>query len=79
MTIAPTETAPGRLAKFLALASVAGFWLLPFSPRIAIGAVSMTRKTSGWSRRLALTGATLCIGYTMLMAVVVVGLFFQIR
>jgi ABC-type sulfate transport system permease subunit len=69
---------PGRLAKLLAILSVACFWLLPFSPMVAIGAVSITRGTSGWSRNLAVTGAVLCIAYTLVMALVVVRLTLQI-
>ncbi len=60
-----------RMAKLLAILSVACFWLLPFSPMIAIGAVSMTKGASGWSRKLAVTGATLCIAYTVLMALLI--------
>jgi hypothetical protein len=59
---------PGRVAKWLAVLSVACFWLLPFSPAVAIGAVSTTRGAAGWPRRLAVAGAVLCIAYTMLMA-----------
>jgi ABC-type sulfate transport system permease subunit len=69
---------PGRLAKLLAILSVACFWLLPFSPMVAIGAVSINRGTSGWSRNLAVTGAVLCIAYTLVMALVVVRLTLQI-
>lgn len=66
-----------RIAKLLAILSVACFWLLPFSPMIAIGAVSMTRGATGWSRILALTGATLCIVYTLVMALLIVRLALQ--
>ena len=65
---------PGRVAKLLALLSVACFWLVPLSPMIAIGAVSMTKGATGWARNLAVTGAALCIGYTMVMAL----LFFRL-
>ena len=67
-----------RTAKLLAILSVACFWLLPFSPMIAIGAVSMTRGATGWSRNLALTGATLCIAYTLVMALLIVRLAVQV-
>jgi len=63
-----TARKPGRIARLLAVASVAGFWLLPFSPLVAIGAVSMTAETTGSSRRLALAGAALCIAHTTAMA-----------
>ena len=62
---------PGRAAKLLAILSVAGFWLLPFSPMVAIGAVSMTKGASGWTRHLAVTGAALCIAYTVVMSLLV--------
>jgi hypothetical protein len=61
---------PGPMAKLLAILSVAFFWLLPVSPMVAIGAVSMTRGATGWSRHLAVTGAVLCIAYTVLVALV---------
>ena len=69
---------PKRVAKLLAILSVACFWLLPFSPMIAIGAVSMTKGASGWSRNLAVTGATLCIAYTLIMALLIVRLALQL-
>ena len=71
-----------RMSKLLAVLSVACFWLLPFSPIIAIWAVSMTEGASGWSRNIAVTGAALCIAYTAVMAVVtalfILGLYLQI-
>ena len=67
-----------RMAKLLAILSVALFWLLPLSPMIAIGAVSMTKGASGWSRKLAVTGATLCIAYTVLMALLIARLTVQV-
>ena len=63
---------PGRTATLLAVLSVAFFWLLPFSPMVAIGAVSMTEGASGWSRNLAVTGAVLCSAYTVLMGFLIV-------
>ncbi len=69
----------GRVAKLLALASVGCFWLLPFSPMLAIGAVSLTRGASGWCRRVAFLGAGLCAAYTIVLAVVVAGLAWPIR
>lgn len=59
---------PGPAAKALAVASVGGFWLLPFSPLVAIAAISMTSETTGWPRRLARTGGVLCIAYTTALA-----------
>ncbi len=71
-----------RMSKLLAILIVSGFWMLPFSPIVAIGAVSMTRGASGWPRNLAITGAALCIAYTVVMAVVtalfILGLYLQI-
>jgi hypothetical protein len=59
---------PSRLAGMLAVLSVLGFWILPFSPLVAIGAVATTRGSSGRTRHLAVTGAGLCIGYTLFVA-----------
>ncbi len=67
-----------RMAKLLAILSVACFWLLPFSPMIAIGTVSKTKGAPGWSRNLAVTGAALCITYTVIMALLIVRLALQI-
>ena len=78
MRTSVTEAAPGRTTKLLAILSVACFWVLPFSPLIAIGAVSMTKGVSGWSRNLAVTGAVLCTAYTIVMALITLGLYLQI-
>jgi hypothetical protein len=72
MKLAAATAVPGRIAKLLAVLSVTCFWLLPLSPMVAIGAVSMTRGALGWPRQLAVTGAVLCIAYTALMALLVV-------
>ena len=69
---------PGRMAKLLAILSVACFWLLPLSPMIAIGAVWMTRGASGRSRNLAVTGAALCIAYTVVLGLLIVRLALQV-
>jgi hypothetical protein len=69
---------PGRMAKLLAVLSVVCFWLLPLSPMVAIGAVSMTEGASDWSRKFAVTGAVLCIVYTIVMALCIVRLYLQI-
>lgn len=47
--------------KLLACLSVAMFWLVPFSPLVAIAAVKATRDTVGWPRRMATAGAWLSI------------------
>lgn len=74
---------PGRMAKLLALLSVACFWLLPLSPVIAIGAVWTTKGSAGQTRNLAVTGAALCIAYTAIMGAImgahVVQLALQVR
>lgn len=70
---------PGRMAKLLAILSVACFWLLPLSPMIAIGAVWTTKGASGRVRNLAVTGAALCIAYTMVMGLLIVGLALQVH
>ena len=78
MNMAVAKAMPRRWAKLLAVLSVACFWLLPLSPMVAIGAVSMTRGVSGWPRHLAVTGAVLCIAYTVGMALLFVRLYLQI-
>ena len=78
MTNVVARAIPGRMAKLLAVLSVACFWLLPLSPIVAIGAVSMTKGASHWSRKLAVTGAVLCIVYTVVMALAVVRLYLAI-
>jgi len=74
VTTKSSELVPGRMAKLLAVMSVACFWLLPISPMIAIGAVSMTNGASGRFRKFAVTGAVLCIAYTIVMAFFIVRL-----
>jgi ABC-type sulfate transport system permease subunit len=79
MNTAVAGGVPGRLARLLSLLSVACFWLLPLSPMIAIAAVSMTKGVSGWSRKLAVTGAALCIAYTVVMACLTIRVALQVR
>lgn len=69
---------PRAMAKLLAVLSIAFFWLLPFSPFVAIGAVSMTSKHTGWVRRLAMTGALMCIAHTLVLALVVTRLVIRV-
>jgi hypothetical protein len=54
--------------QLLAVLSCAAFWLLPFSPFIAMAAVSKTSDACDWSRRTAVTGAVLCSVYTVVLA-----------
>lgn len=69
---------PGRMAKLLAILSVACFWLLPLSPIIAMSAVWVTKESSGRTRSLAVTGAALSIAYTAIMGMLVVRLALQV-
>jgi hypothetical protein len=69
---------PGRAVKLLTVLSVAFFWLLPFSPMVAIGAVSMTKGACGRWRKLAVTGAALCTAYTVAMALLFLRVYLQI-
>jgi hypothetical protein len=55
-------------AKGLALLSVATFWLLPFSPFVAMAALAATKRSVGWPRKLAIVAALLCVGYTIAIA-----------
>lgn len=55
--------------QLLAVSSVGFFWLMPFSPWLSILAIQDTRGTTGWSRRLAVAGAILCITYTVAAAI----------
>jgi hypothetical protein len=68
MNTVVARSLPGRFAKLLAVLSVACFWFLPLSPMVAIGAVSMAKGVSDWSRKFAVTGAILCIVHTIVMA-----------
>jgi hypothetical protein len=68
----------GRAAKVLAVLSVAGFWALPVSPVVAIGAVKLTEGTAGWARKAAVAGALLCVAYTTALAVLCARLYLSI-
>lgn len=56
------------VGKLLAVLSVATFWLVPFSPFVAIAAVLTTRKSPGWQRSLSRTGAILSVVCTVMFA-----------
>ena len=79
MNTAVASEIPGRAARLLAILSVACFWLLPYSPVVALGALSTTQGASGRSRRLAVCGAVLCAVYTVVMAVSFVRFYLQVR
>jgi hypothetical protein len=66
----------GWIAKLLAILSVACFWVLPCSPILAIAAVSTTKGSSGWPRRLAVSGAILSTLCTLLGAALLLWLLF---
>jgi hypothetical protein len=70
------KTEPGWIAKLLAILSVAFFWFVPCSPILAIAAVSTTKESSGWPRKLAVTGAVLCTLCTLLAACLILHLLF---
>jgi len=60
---------PGCVTKALAVCSVATFWLLPFSPFIAMAAVVRTKHSVGWPRRLSVAAAVLCSVFTVTCAI----------
>ena len=68
------KTIPGWGPKLLAILSVACFWGIPFSPVLAIGAVSATKGSVGWTRKLAVTGAILCTVWTLTVAALLLNL-----
>lgn len=63
-----TMNSPSRVTQFLAVLSVATFWLLPLSPFIAMAAVSRTNNTTGWPRRISVAAAILCAVYVIVVA-----------
>ena len=67
-----TRSVPGGIVgRLLAVVSLATFWLVPFSPLVAIAAVTATRQSSGWPQTLARLGAILCTVWIALLAVLV--------
>jgi hypothetical protein len=58
----------GIVTKALALCSIATFWMIPFSPFVAMAAVVRTKHTVGWPRRLSVTAAVLCSVFTVAYA-----------
>lgn len=65
-----------RLAQFLALLSVATFWLVPLSPFVALASVFATKDSNEWSNRVARAGAVLCAVWTVVLAAVLLWLVF---
>ncbi|MDB5346626.1 MAG: hypothetical protein JWP89_5003 [Schlesneria sp.] len=61
-----------RSRLILPIASIATFWMLPFSPFISMAAVYKTRTSTGWPRKLAVIGAMLCAVYTIALATLLV-------
>ena len=66
----------GTLATIFAVLSVAVFWLLPFSPLVAMVAVVKTRHSKGWPQSLAKAGALLSTICTMVAAALLLWLLF---
>lgn len=61
----------GIVGKILAVLCLAGFWVLPFSPLVAIAAVATTRHSAGWPRTVAKTGAMLSVLCTLMGAALI--------
>jgi hypothetical protein len=76
MNTESTAIPASLVAKVLAVCGVACFWALPFSPFIEIAAVLKTRRSTGWPRMLAVTGAILCILWTVMAAALLLWLLF---
>ena len=68
-------TAPGWIARLLAVLSVACFWMIPFSPVLAIGGLLTTKGSLEWSRKLAVAGAVLSTVWTLMAAALFLWLF----
>ena len=78
MNPAVPRVIPGRVARLLAILSVAGFAVLPLSPFVSISAVKATAGSTGWPRRVAILGAGLCVAYTALLSVIMVRMAWQV-
>ncbi len=66
-----TVVQPGLVTKALAVCSIASFWMIPFSPFVAMAAVVRTKHTVGWvgwPRRLSVAAAVLCSVFTVAFA-----------
>ncbi|MBX3423732.1 MAG: hypothetical protein KF752_19415 [Pirellulaceae bacterium] len=55
-------------AKFLAVFSLATFWAIPFAPLVIIAALSKSKNSTGWVRRLSVSAAIVCSVYTIAIA-----------
>lgn len=68
MTSAATLIRSGFVTKALAVCSLASFWMIPFSPFIALAAVVHTKHTVGWPRKFAVAATVLCSVFTIAIA-----------
>ena len=68
----------GVAGKALAVLCLTTFWAVPFSPFVAIAAVTATRRSSGWPRFLAKAGAVLCILCTLMLGAMLYLILFVI-
>jgi hypothetical protein len=68
MNLESTVVHPGLVTKALAVCSIATFWMIPFSPFVAIAALVRTKHTAGWPRRLSVAAAVLCSVFTLAYA-----------
>ncbi|MEE3369346.1 MAG: hypothetical protein VX346_08380 [Planctomycetota bacterium] len=57
------------LGTLLSLISLSVFWVIPFSPILAIAAIRLNPTEGTWSRRLALLAGWLCTLYTTALAI----------
>lgn len=64
-----------RNSRLWTIASFLTFWMVPYSPFIAMATVSKTRHCRGWPRRLAVAAALLCTAYTLVLAILMVSLY----
>ena len=72
MNALSVRAVPDWIGKSLAILSVAFFWVLPWSPLLAIAALFATSQSPGWPRRVAITGAVLSAAITIASAIMIV-------
>lgn len=56
-----------RLPSGLAVLSMLTWWIVPVGPVVSAMAVRRTRGSQGWSRRIALAGAVLCVSWATML------------